>query len=32
MLDTSAWLATYHHAWIIHNAEQLAQLFTEISL
>ena len=29
MLDTSAWLAAYHHAWITHNAEQLAQLFTE---
>jgi hypothetical protein len=28
MLDTSAWLATYHHARITHNAEQLAQLFT----
>ncbi len=23
MLDTSAWIAAYHHAWITHNAEQL---------
>lgn len=29
MLDISAWLAAYHQAWITHNAEQLAQLFTE---
>ncbi len=29
MLDTTAWLAAYHHAWITHNAEQVAQLFTE---
>lgn len=29
MLDLSTWLATYHHAWITRNAEQVAQLFTE---
>jgi hypothetical protein len=29
VLDTSTWLAAYHHGWITHNAEQLAQLFTE---
>lgn len=29
MLDTSAWLAGYHEAWITHNAEQVAHLFTE---
>lgn len=29
MLDISAWLAAYHDAWITHNAEQVAQLFTE---
>lgn len=29
MLDTTAWLAAYHQAWIIRDAERLAQLFTE---
>jgi hypothetical protein len=29
MLNPSAWLAAYHQAWITHDAEQLAQLFTE---
>ncbi len=29
MLDISAWLAAYHKAWITHNAEQVARLFTE---
>jgi hypothetical protein len=29
MRDTPAWLAAYHHAWVTHNAEQVAQLFTE---
>ena len=29
MLNFSAWLAAYHHAWITQNAEQVAQLFTE---
>lgn len=29
MLVTLALLAAYHHAWITHNAEQVAQLFTE---
>ena len=29
MFDTSAWLTAYHQAWMSHNAEQVAQLFTE---
>lgn len=29
MLDTSAWLAAYHQAWITRDAGRLAHLFTE---
>ncbi len=29
MFDLSAWLSLYHEAWTTHNAEQVAQLFTE---
>lgn len=29
MLDTSAWLAAYHQAWIARDAEGVARLFTD---
>lgn len=29
MLDTPAWLAAYHHAWITRDAEGVARLFTD---
>lgn len=29
MLDTSAWLAAYHQAWITRDPERVARLFTE---
>jgi uncharacterized protein (TIGR02246 family) len=32
MPDVATWLSAYHQAWLDHNAEQVAQLFTEDAL
>ncbi|HEY7850982.1 MAG TPA: nuclear transport factor 2 family protein, partial [Ktedonobacterales bacterium] len=32
MIDAAAWLNAYHQAWLTHDAERVAQLFTDDAL